>query len=177
MKALFQASVEDRYRSINELTVGIIFLGTPHRGSEKASYGRVLANVATAMMNKPTSRLVSTLQSNSDSLMRLTSDFKSQLPNYQVASFYETKPMKWFSTPVSLASHFDLDEVNTVMTQIVEKCSALLEVHGEDQIPVDANHRDMCKFGARDDPVYEKVFKRIIRMLKMKDEQLSASRT
>ncbi|KAL9113982.1 MAG: hypothetical protein Q9187_007548 [Circinaria calcarea] len=51
-------------------------------------------------------------------------------------------------------------------TLIVEKHSALLEVQGEDQIPVDANHRDMCQFQARDDPVYERLFNRIRRMLK-----------
>lgn len=53
--------------------------------------------------------------------------------------------------------------------QIVEKHSALLEVQGEDQIPVDANHRDLCKFQTRDDQVYEKLFKRVLRMLKGKD--------
>lgn len=63
------------------------------------------------------------------------------------------------------------------MAQIVEKYSALLEVHGEDQIPVDTNHRDMCKFRTRDDLVYQKIVKRILRMLKAKDEQLSTSRT
>ena len=64
------------------------------------------------------------------------------------------------------------------MPQIVEKYSALLEVDGEDQVPVDANHREMCKFGARDVPVYEKLFKRIRRMMKAKDiEQPNAGRT
>lgn len=51
----------------------------------------------------------------------------------------------------------------------MEKSSALLEVDGEDQIPVDANHSHMCKFGARDDPVYEKLYKRLRRMLKERD--------
>lgn len=36
----------------------------------------------------------------------------------------------------------------------------------EDQIPVEANHEEMCKFADRDDDVYEKLFKRIRRMLK-----------
>src|SRR5436309_7324797 len=98
MQALFQARIEPQYRNINEHTIGIVFLGTPHRGSEKASYGKLLANLATAVMNKPTSRLVSALQANSDSLMRLTSDFKFQLPNYHVVSFYEMKPMEGFSS-------------------------------------------------------------------------------
>ena len=37
----------------------------------------------------------------------------------------------------------------------------------EDQIPVDANHRDMCKFSTRSDQVYEKLFKRVRKMIEM----------
>lgn len=101
LQALFQARIESQYQSITENTVGIVFLGTPHRGSDKADYGKILANVATSVMNKPKPRLISALQSNSDSLMRLTSDFRHQLPNYKVVSFYETKPITMFSTLVS----------------------------------------------------------------------------
>ena len=100
-QALFQARIESQYQSINENTIGIVFLGTPHRGSEKASYGKILANVATVVMNKPKPRLISALQSNSDSLAQLTSNFKHQLPSYQIVSFYEMKPIKLFSTLVS----------------------------------------------------------------------------
>ena len=50
----------------------------------------------------------------------------------------------------------------------MEKQSALLDVSGEDQIPVNANHRDMCKFSRRDNGDYEKLCKRIRRILKAK---------
>lgn len=50
----------------------------------------------------------------------------------------------------------------------MEKHSALLEVDEEEQIPVDANHEQMCKFTEQEDVVYEKVFKRISRMIKEK---------
>jgi len=64
------------------------------------------------------------------------------------------------------------------MPQIVEKHSALLNVDGEEQIPVDADHREMCRFEARDDPVYEKLYKRILGMLKVNDaKQASGTRT
>jgi ubiquinone/menaquinone biosynthesis C-methylase UbiE len=46
----------------------------------------------------------------------------------------------------------------------------VLEVAKEDQIPVDANHRDMCKFSTRQDEDYEKLFKRIRRIIKAKGE-------
>lgn len=53
-----------------------------------------------------------------------------------------------------------------------------MEVAGEDQIPVNAKHRDMCKFPGRDHEDYEKLFKRIRRMLKVKgDVNQSVSRT
>ena len=100
IQSLFQARIEQRYNSISESTVGIIFLGTPHRGSENATYGTILSNIATSVLNGPPSRLVNALRTNSEALMRLTTDFRFQLPKYQVYSFYEMKPMKPLSTLV-----------------------------------------------------------------------------
>lgn len=101
LQALLRAQIEPRYNGIQKHTIGIIFMGTPHQGSNVASYGKILAKVATSVMNRPSSRLIKALQTNSDALVRLTSDFRFQLPNYQVVSFYETKPLKMFSTLVS----------------------------------------------------------------------------
>jgi hypothetical protein len=99
-QALLQARLEPRYKSICDATLGIFFFGTPHRGSEKAVYGKILANVTQTMTHRPSSRLVSALQTNSDVLLRLTSDFRFQLPQYQVVSFFEQRPMKVFSNLV-----------------------------------------------------------------------------
>ena len=85
---------------ISDVTVGIIFLGTPHRGSEKASYGEVLAKVATKVMHKPAPALAKALRVNSEALMRLTTDFRFQMSQYKVCSFYEMKPMRIFSSLV-----------------------------------------------------------------------------
>ncbi len=51
----------------------------------------------------------------------------------------------------------------------MEKYSALLEIDGEEQIPVDANHIEMCKFMEREDEVYEKLFKRVRRIINKQD--------
>ena len=77
-----------------------MFLGTPHRGSEKAAYGKILSDIATSVLHQPSSRLINALQVNSEALMRLTTEFRFQLPKYQVYSFYEMKPMKVLSTLV-----------------------------------------------------------------------------
>lgn len=58
----------------------------------------------------------------------------------------------------------------------MEKHSALLEIDGEERIPVDADHEQICKFMEREDNVYEKLFKRIRRMIKEQDSVLNSSR-
>ena len=47
----------------------------------------------------------------------------------------------------------------------MEKHSSLLDIPWEDQVPVDANHEEICKFACPNDAVYEKLFKRVRRML------------
>ncbi|KAK3175311.1 hypothetical protein OEA41_002558 [Lepraria neglecta] len=65
--------------------------------------------------------------------MRLTSEFKFQALNFDIASFYKTKPIKVFSS------------------LIVKKHYAFLETIGEDQQSENANHREICKFDSQDD--------------------------
>jgi hypothetical protein len=67
--------------------MGLIFFGTPHRGSDKTVYGKVLADIAQTMTHRPSPRLLTALQRNSDVLLRLTSDFRFQLSRYHVVSF------------------------------------------------------------------------------------------
>ena len=69
-----------------------MFFGTPHRGSEKADYGKVLVKVVSGVMVRPKSKLVNALQSNSETLMDLTSKFKFQARPLHITAFYELKP-------------------------------------------------------------------------------------
>jgi hypothetical protein len=99
-QALLQARLEPLYQLVKDATLGLIFPGTPHRGSDKATYGKVLANVAQFITHRPSTHLLTALQTNSDILLRLTTDFRFQLPDYQVYSFYEQRPMKGLSSLV-----------------------------------------------------------------------------
>jgi ankyrin repeat protein len=56
--------------------------------------------------------------------------------------------------------------VKTDTLQVVEKHSALLEVDGEDQVPVNADHSQICDFETEDDDTFEKTWKRIERIRK-----------
>jgi hypothetical protein len=51
-------------------------------------------------MHNPSLALIKALHVNSEALMRLTTDFRFQLPKYQISSFYEMKPMGIFSSLV-----------------------------------------------------------------------------
>ena len=107
VQALLQAGLDPQYQSIRDATLGLVFLGTPHRGTDKATYGKVLANVAQFISHQPSSHLLTALQTNSDVLLRLTIDFRFQLPNYHVFSFYEQRPMHGLSSLVQ-ARHIRL---------------------------------------------------------------------
>ena len=49
---------------------------------------------------------------------------------------------------------------------------------GEEQIPVDSNHEEMCKFIERNDDVYEMIYKRIRRIIRVGcDKQLGGTGT
>jgi hypothetical protein len=50
------------------------------------------------------------------------------------------------------------DIIHQFTAKNVEKHSALLETNHEEQIPVDADHRAMCKFEADSDATFEKVY-------------------
>ncbi|KAI9787480.1 MAG: hypothetical protein M1839_000009 [Geoglossum umbratile] len=148
-QALLLAKADHKYECISTHTIGIVFLGTPHRGSDIAAYGNALAKIATLVTNKPKPSLIESLKENSAELLKLESEFKSELSKYMVASFYERRSMG----------------VGRLSTVIVDKDSALLGFEGEDRVPVDADHRDICKFASREDPTYSKIFHRIKRML------------
>ena len=99
-----------------------MFLGTPHRGSEEASYGKVLATLATAVLNRPSPRLVNALKVNSETLMQLTTDFRFQVPKYQVYSFYEMKPIKKISSLVSKRLTPFFVNIDLTYTIVVQGC-------------------------------------------------------
>ena len=108
-QALLLAFLNPRYRHICESTVGIIFFATPHQGSESSTcsesdtYRSVFTRVASIFTNEPNAQLLSALQTNSDELLRLSSDFKCQLGKCHVVSLYE---MKWTDTLKALVSFF-----------------------------------------------------------------------
>jgi hypothetical protein len=56
-------------------TTGVIFLGTPHRGSEKRAYGEILSKIAKLTLRRPNAQLLRVLWRDSDAIERQRHEF------------------------------------------------------------------------------------------------------
>jgi hypothetical protein len=79
--------------AIQELVVGYIFLGTPHRGSPLANLGLIVANIAKASGFRPNKKLVSSLQQESPILEQQRDSFVSITEKVPITCFFEEKAM------------------------------------------------------------------------------------
>lgn len=85
-QALVLADHGNTFRDIRLSTAGIIFLGTPHQGSEAAVYGVWLAHVA-----GHDKTLLESLRRNSPALHDIARDFEASYSNADIVCFYEDK--------------------------------------------------------------------------------------
>ncbi|KAL7798110.1 hypothetical protein V8C37DRAFT_368703 [Trichoderma ceciliae] len=134
----------------------IIFLGTPHRGSNLAKIARNILQVMG--VSKP---YLDDLSANSAYLTELNSLFQPFAANLHIWSFFETRPVT--ERPAIV---------------LVEKFSATLGYSHEEILPLNADHRHICKFNSLEDPNYRKVrnaLSRAVEMIQLKDEPYSAT--
>lgn len=134
---------EERFRLIAESTCGIMFFGTPHRGSALATWGLSMLKIL-RLFQHVNDRIVSVLQQHSDVLRSVEDRFQKELihaegrlKNIRITCFYEAVPMP-------------------NLGYIVPEDSATLAGHTNQSL--DADHRDMTKFRyGVDDPGFKKV--------------------
>ncbi|KAI9766755.1 MAG: hypothetical protein M1839_004772 [Geoglossum umbratile] len=115
------------YGSILPSTAGILFLGTPHRGSATANIGSIAARIAKkTVIFETNTGLLRSLERDSKDLFDKANQFCNICETAKIYSFYETLSMG--------------------RRVIVERESALTGMGGEVQRPLDADHRRICKF-------------------------------
>ncbi|KAK4462349.1 hypothetical protein QBC42DRAFT_267947 [Cladorrhinum samala] len=116
----------------------MFFLGTPHRGSDMAA---VLDNILRSTSTFGTwgkKRFVADLTPNSAALVAINDSFRHVAPALRLWSFHETLPLR-----------------QGVMSRIVvDQHSATLQYHNEEIVPMNADHRTICKFKTPSDPNY-----------------------
>ena len=111
----------------------IYFLATPHKGSDSA---KLLNNIL--HLAHSSRAYVADLSKGSGALQVINDEFRNYPEHIKLWSFYETQKLK-----VGLNS-----------TLVVDPDSATLGYREENQIPVNADHRSICKYDTPTDPNY-----------------------
>lgn len=86
---------QPKYLRIYESTKGIIFLGTPHRGSGSAEWAQIISDLARFALQDSNTSILRGLSPNSELLENLQNSFLQILEDgkIHVHSFYETMGM------------------------------------------------------------------------------------
>ena len=90
-QAMVTANIDKRFETIKRCCYALMFMATPHRGSGKASIGKLMMNIAEVSFTRPKTQLLQQLESDSLALQGLSDDFSCLHSQFQVVSFYEMK--------------------------------------------------------------------------------------
>lgn len=106
-KALLQATLAStEYRDIIQNIRGIIFLGTPHRGTKYSDYARAAALRLNRLNANPDIFLP--LKVNSSVLLDQHANFVDQYGTLDIVNFYETRALPLFCHPITRLCYKDI---------------------------------------------------------------------
>ena len=132
-KAHILARQDGGYENLAKRFHTIYFLATPHKGSASA---KILKKLLQITNSSPA--YVAELERGSSVIRSINNEFLDYSNNLRIWSFYETQKLK----------------IGFTSTLIVEPESAILGCRGEKQMPMNADHRSICKFETRNDANY-----------------------
>ena len=133
-KAYLKGLHDETYQDISASTSAMVFLSTPHRGTNLAEALKAIM----AMTLRAPKPFISDLNQKSYLLEELNDQFRHVASNLTIWSFYET-----------IAS-----TVGPKKQMILEKYSSVLGYPDEVSIPLNADHHNVCKFSSVEDPNY-----------------------
>jgi WD40 repeat protein/pimeloyl-ACP methyl ester carboxylesterase len=136
-KAYILGQNDEEYQHIIRSVSAIVFLATPHRGTNLAE---VLNRVLKVSLQSP-QQFIADLNKSSPALEDLHEQFRHIAPKLSIVSFYET-----LATPVGPKK-----------MMVLEKDSSILGYPKEVSKALDADHHDVCKFSDPQDPNYVSV--------------------
>lgn len=141
-----RGGVDQRLAAIKSSTKGVLFAGTPHRGTDKAKWSVTATNLAWYIQKDHSNEVLNTLKRGSEVLERLQDSFKDILEHFAIYTLIEV-----IGYPK--------------IGMIVEKDSAMIGWH-EKEIYMHANHCDMIKFVNKTENNYGKVWQAIREIIK-----------
>ena len=146
------------YRS----TVGVVFLGTPHRGSDKVGLAQIVQEVAKLALRKPNEKLLKNLERESDVLEHQRKSFASVSEKMSLRCLFEEKPtgigIVSLAGPTTLFWASRSTDSIDIIIQIVPESSACIDGFNVKTNSIPATHMEMCKFASDSDLGYQRIF-------------------
>ncbi|KAL8751221.1 MAG: hypothetical protein Q9184_006133 [Pyrenodesmia sp. 2 TL-2023] len=143
----------EHLRSIYVSTYGILFLGTPHHGSDVAQWGNRLEWICSVMLPKKVidtqPQLVDALKTNNETLQNIDRQFVNIMGRFHIFFFHEGKPTNLKGT----------------LRFIVDETSASPSYQDVERGVIQADHSHMCKFENDNAPGFDLVAEAILRSL------------
>ncbi|KAL2851263.1 ankyrin repeat-containing domain protein [Aspergillus pseudodeflectus] len=135
---LSRVDAEAHIRQIAECTLAIAFIGTPHHGSDLASWAKLATRLA-GVVRRANADIVDVLQPGSQMLARIQNQFHNsqRIAPVAITCFYEDLPYQTIGV-------------------VVPHQSAILP--GYANYSIHANHQEMTRFATREDSGYTKIF-------------------
>ncbi|KAI9707906.1 MAG: hypothetical protein M1820_004512 [Bogoriella megaspora] len=146
-------TVGTRLKIVAPVVYGIIFLGTPHRGSNSATLGKIAFSIKQVATKRPNLRLLRGLEPNSETLDRIGSSF-SQVLLRQTLELYSYREEK------------ETRKLGLFSTIVVDADSAKIGDGKEETGSIPADHSRLTKFATRDDVGFRRVSAQLRRWTK-----------
>ncbi|KLU86620.1 NACHT and WD domain-containing protein [Magnaporthiopsis poae ATCC 64411] len=138
-KAYTMGKHDEQYSGLVSRIKAILFLATPHRGSQ---YAKILNNIlSTTPLATSSKAYVAGLDMQSDTIQDINEAFRQHCDGLSLCSFYETLKTN----------------LGFTKAMIVEKSSAVLGYPSEISVGMDADHHTVCKYRDRSDPNFRRI--------------------
>jgi hypothetical protein len=145
---LSRQNPDPHLREIYTNLQGIVFMGTPHKGSWMADRAKIVAS-ALGFVKSTNISLLNVLETDDESVESLQIDFLAML-----------REQRENRRPLEVTCFFE--ELSLpVVGIVVSKESATLQ--GYPQISIHANHRDMVRFVSPEDTGFKRVLGELVR--------------
>ncbi|RDW57277.1 hypothetical protein BP5796_12727 [Coleophoma crateriformis] len=153
--ALVLAKLYPEFSEISAATAGVVFLGTPHKGSNISAIGSLVARLASPILGS-SDMLIKSLGYHSSELYNRHEVFlKTYLDHIKLCCYFEQIPTWVFGLPLGL---------------VVDEVSATIDDARVPGKPVNRNHSDLNKFADRGDTAFTDLCDTINGMMKFAEE-------
>ena len=138
-KAYILGQNDAQYTDLIKSACAILFLSTPHRGTNLAELLNRILSVS--VFNHSAKQYIAELKQNSPALQDINEQFRNIAPRLQIFSFFETQQTA----------------VGPKTLMVLEKDSSILGYPDEVSKALDADHHNVCKYTSQQDPNYVSV--------------------